>query len=68
MIPLILATVTVVGAAIYHARESSIIGAPSLCRDPDNISSHVYNPAGLQAVKNCATVSGIVESVIAEDD
>lgn len=41
---------------------------PSLCRDPNNISGHVYNPARLQPVKNCVTASGITDSVIVEDD
>jgi hypothetical protein len=68
IIALILVMIAVVGAAIYYTREASIVSTPSLCRDPNNISSHVYNPARLQAVKDCITVSGIVNNVIAEDD
>ena len=68
IIALILIVVASVGAAIYYEREASIMGTPSLCRDPNNISSHVYNPARLQTVKDCVTVSGIVNNVIAEDD
>ena len=68
VIALILVVTAAVGAAIYYAREASIMGTPSLCRDPNNISSHVYNPARLQPVKDCVTVSGKVDSVMAEPD
>ncbi|HEX9430538.1 MAG TPA: hypothetical protein VF944_09190 [Candidatus Bathyarchaeia archaeon] len=68
VIVLILVVVASVGAAVYYAHEASIVGTPSLCRDPNNISSHVYNPARLQTVRDCITVSGIVNNVIAEDD
>jgi len=67
IVALVLVVVAAVGTAIYYAREASM-GTPSLCRDPNNISSHVYNPARLQTVKDCITVSGIVSNVIAEDD
>jgi hypothetical protein len=67
IIALILVAATV-GAAFYYAHEASIVHSPSLCRDPNNTSSHVYNPARLQTVKGCITVSGIVDSVIPEDD
>lgn len=60
--------VAAVGGAVYYAREASIMGKPSLCRDSNNISSHVYNPARLQPVKDCVTVSGKVDSVMAEAD
>src|SRR5436309_14207968 len=68
IIALILMVVASVGAAVYYAHEASIIGTPSLCRDPSNISSHVYNPARLQTVMDRITVSGIVNNLIAEDD
>lgn len=68
IIALILVAIAAVGAAVYYAHEASILGTPSLCRDQNNISSHVYNPARLQTVKDCITVSGIVNNVIAEDD
>jgi hypothetical protein len=68
IVALILVVVATVGAAVYYTREASIMGMPSLCRDPNNISSHIYNPARLQVFKDCETVSGIVDSVIAEAD
>jgi hypothetical protein len=68
MIALILIVVATVGVALYYAREATIMSTPSLCRDPNNIRSHVYNPARLQTVKDCITVSGIVNNVIVEDD
>ena len=68
IITLILVVIATVGAAVYYVRETSITNTPSLCRDPSNINSHVYNPARLQTVKNCLTASGIVEKVIAEYD
>ena len=68
IIAVILVAITAVGTAVYYAHESSIMNTSSLCRDPNNISSHVYNPARLQTVKDCVTVSGIVDDVIAEDD
>lgn len=68
VIALILVVIATVGAAVYYVREASIVGTPSLCKDPNNISSHVYNPARLQTVKECVTVSGIVDKVIAEYD
>jgi hypothetical protein len=68
IVALILVVIAAVGASVYYAREASIMGTPSLCRDPNNISSHVYNPARLQTVKDCVTVSGIVNNFIVEDD
>src|SRR5712664_598248 len=68
IIALIIIVVASIGAAVYYEREASIAGTPSLCRDPNNIRSHVYNPARLQTVRDCRTVSGIVNRVIAEDD
>ena len=68
IISLILIVLASVGAAVYYVWEASIMGTPSLCRDPNNISSHVYNPARLQTVRECITVSGIVNNVIVEDD
>jgi hypothetical protein len=68
IIAVILVAVTTVGTAVYNAHESSIMNTSSLCRDSNNISSHIYNPARLQTVKDCVTVSGIVDNVIAEDD
>jgi len=67
IVAVILVSVAAVGTAVYYARESSIIGTPSLCRDPNNINSHIYNPARPQTVKDCLTVSGIVDNVITED-
>src|SRR6266487_4806525 len=64
IIALIVIVVASVGAAVYYAHEASIVGTPSLCRDPNNISSHVYNPARLQTVRDCITVSGIVNNVM----
>jgi hypothetical protein len=68
IIALILVVGASVGATVYYAREASIMGTPSLCRDPNSISNHIYNPARLQTVKACVTVSGIVNNVIAEED
>jgi len=68
IISLILIVLASVGAAAYYVWEASIMGTPSLCRDPNNISSHVYNPARLQTIRECITVSGIVNNVIVEDD
>ena len=68
IISLILIVLASVGAAVYYVWEASIMGTPSLCRDPNNISSHVYNPARLQTIRECITVSGIVNNVIVEDD
>jgi len=68
IVAVILVAVAAVGTTVYYARESSTIGTPSLCRDPNNINSHIYNPARLQTVKDCLTVSGIVDNVITEDD
>src|SRR5216683_3282965 len=68
IIAVILVAVATVGTAVYNAHESSIMNTSSLCRDSNNISSHIYNPARLQTVKDCITVSGIVDNVIAEDD
>ena len=68
IIAIILIVVASVGAAVYYGREASTTNTPSLCKDPSNISSHVYNPARLQRVNDCITVSGIVNNVIAEDD
>src|SRR6266581_8316611 len=68
IVALILVVIAAVGAVVYYAHEASIMNTLSLCRDPNNISSHVYNPARLQMVKDCVTVSGIVNNVIAEDD
>jgi len=64
---LILVVMAAVGAVVYYAHEASIMKTPSLCRDPNDISSHLYNPARLQTVRDCVTVSGIVNNVIAED-
>jgi hypothetical protein len=68
IIALILVVAAAVGATVYYIREVSIMRTPSPCRDPNNVSSHVYNPARLQTVKDCITVSGIVDNVISEDD
>lgn len=68
IVALVLIVIAAVGAAVYYTREASILGTPSLCRDPNNISAHVYNPARLQTVKDCITVSGIVDNVIVEED
>jgi hypothetical protein len=43
------------------------VSTPSLCRDPNNITRHIYNPARLQTVKSRATASGIGDYAITED-
>jgi len=63
----ILLGLAAVGTVIFFASEP-IMNEPALCRDFNNIRSHVYNPARLQVFKDCVTVSGIVDSVISEDD
>jgi hypothetical protein len=68
VIIVILVAVAAVGTAIYYASELSIMRTPSLCRDSNNIGSHIYNPARLQVFKDCVIVSGMVNSVITEDD
>jgi len=67
-IAVILVAVAAVGTTVYYASELSIMRTSSLCRDSNNIGSHIYNPARLQVFKDCVTVSGIVDSVIMEDD
>ena len=71
---LAVALVTVViivaaGVAGYYATHT---GSPpsgnSVCRDPDSVSSHVYNPYRLNVIKSCITASGIVENVFEEAD
>jgi hypothetical protein len=68
IIALILIVIASVSAAVYYVWEASSMGTLSLCRDLNNISGHVYNPARLQRVKDCITVSGIVNNLIVEDD
>src|SRR5215472_2267761 len=64
---LIIAVTAAVGIVVY-VRETALSNTPILCRDPNNISSHVYNPARLQTINDCMTVSGVVDSVRAEND
>lgn len=64
----IAAVVSAGGAYYYYWNVAPASNQPSLCRDPDSISSHVYNPYRLQQVKPCITVSGIVDNVITEKD
>lgn len=68
VIALLLVVVAAVAAAVYHAREASIMAMPSFCRDSNNTSSHVYNPARLQTFKDCTATPGIVDNLIAEND
>ncbi len=58
----------VAGFYVYSSRRVPTENVASTCRDPDSISSHVYNPDRLEVVKQCVTVSGIVENVRPEDD
>ncbi len=58
----------VAGFYVYSSRRLPTENVASTCRDPDSISSHVYNPDRLEVVKQCVTVSGIVENVRPEDD
>jgi len=68
IIAILLVAVAAVGTAVYYVRESSTMNTSSLCKDSNNISSHVYNPARLQTVKDCVTISGTVDHLIVEDD
>jgi hypothetical protein len=69
IVGLVLLAILATAAGVYYVvRLRSTENAASLCQDPNNISSHVYNPARLEPVKDCVTVSGIVDNVIAEDD
>ena len=57
------------GGLYYYLRIAApAVNQPSLCSDPNSISSHVYNPYRLQQVKPCITVSGVVEYKIEEAD
>src|SRR5690348_2502582 len=68
VIVLILVGLAVGAGGVYYEHEASIMRTPSLCRGSDSIRSHVYNPARLQTVNDCVTVSGTVDSVMAEYD
>ena len=63
----VVAVVSVSGA-YYYLRNITPAPQPSLCSDPNSISSHVYNPYRLQPVKPCITVSGVVEYKSEEAD
>lgn len=61
------------GAYYYIHKLSSATPAASTadrtqCKDPDSISSHVYNPYRLNVIKACITASGVVENVFEERD
>jgi hypothetical protein len=64
----VVAVASASGLYYYYQNVASISNQPSLCHDPDSISSHVYHPYRLQEVKPCITASGTVDKVIAEDD
>jgi hypothetical protein len=56
------------GLYYYYQNMASVSNQPSLCHDPDSISSHIYNAYRLQLVNPCITVSGTVENVLPEND
>ena len=58
------------GAYYYFHYVASVAPAAdhNQCRDPDSISSHVYNPSRLDIVKPCIAASGVVENVFEERD
>ena len=65
------AVVIAVGAGVtgYYVIHTGPPGSDqSSCRDPDSISSHVYNPYRLDVIKSCITTSGVVENVFQEAD
>jgi hypothetical protein len=64
----LIGVVAVVSASGLYYYYQNVSNQPSLCHDPDSISSHVYNPYRLQLVKPCITASGTVENVLREDD
>ncbi len=70
--PLVIAsifiTVTAVIASVIIYNTTLHSQDSSTCRDPDSISSHVYNPGRLQAVKQCVTASGTVADKREEAD
>ena len=59
--------VAAVAAGVYYYRAPGSSGSNG-CSDPDDISSHVYNPYRLQQVQSCITASGTVDNVLSEND
>jgi len=72
MLAVVLVAVVIAVAAgvtgYYAIRSGSPPSGNSSCRDPDSISSHVYNPYRLNVIKSCVTASGVVENVFDEAD
>src|SRR5205807_822240 len=72
MLAVVLVAVVIAVAAgvtgYYAIRNGSPPSGDSSCRDPDSISSHVYNPYRLTILRSCITASGIVENVFEEAD
>jgi hypothetical protein len=64
----VVAVASASGLYYYYQNMTSVSNQPSLCHDPDSISSHVYNPYRLQLVKPCITVSGVIENKFEEAD
>ena len=64
----VVAVATASGVYYYYRNASSVSNQPSLCNDPNSMSSHVYNPYRLQLVKPCITASGVVEHEFEEAD
>ncbi len=67
MVLVLIFAASAVAAGVYYYRSPGTSGS-SGCSDPDNISSHVYNPSRLQQVKACITASGTVDNVLSEAD
>ena len=64
----VVAVASASGLYYYFRNVTPAVNQPSLCSDPNSISSHVYHPYRLQTVKPCITASGIAENVTREDD
>src|SRR5207249_10205588 len=66
IISLILIVLASVGAAVYYVWEASIMGTP--LQRPEQHQQPRLQSRRLQTVRECITVSGIVNNVIVEDD
>ena len=62
------AAVSAAGAFYYVRYMVPAANHPSICSDPDSISSHVYNTGRLTIIQSCITASGMVENVLEEAD